>query len=124
MLVNLLANANRHTPDGTQIAVEGGATESEVRLTVRDTGPGVAPQDLEAMFQRFRRLGAVTGGRGGAGLALAIARGIVELHGGRLWAESQPGQGTAFHLALPRATSEERATSDERRAANDGRTGG
>jgi two-component system CheB/CheR fusion protein len=107
VMVNLLANANRHTPAGTRIAVEGRAAGDEVRLTVRDTGPGIPAQDLEAIFQRFRRLGAATGGRAGAGLGLAIARGLVELHGGRLWAESRPGEGTVFHLALPRMTDDE-----------------
>lgn len=102
-LTNLLANAHRHTPPGTRITVAGQADGGEVRLAVRDTGPGIPPGEREAIFGRLHRLAPPGGAAdGGAGLGLAIARGIVALHGGRLWAEGEPGEGAAFLLALPR----------------------
>ena len=98
-VVNVLANANRHTPPGTHIRVTGRPVDGRVQLSVCDTGPGIPPAELEAIFQRFHRL---PSGDNGSGLGLAIARSLVELQGGRLWAESEPGEGSAFHIALPR----------------------
>ncbi len=99
VLVNLLTNAHQHTPVGTRIMVSGRSTGDEVVLAVSDTGPGIPQGELERVFQRFHRLGT----RGaGSGLGLAIASGIMALHGGRLWAESEPGSGVSFHAALPR----------------------
>ncbi len=98
VLVNLLANAHRHTPVGTHIAIAGRVAVGEVRLVVRDDGPGIPAEARETIFQRFHRLDA-TGD--GSGLGLAIARRIVELHGGRLWVESAAGGGAHFHIALP-----------------------
>ncbi|HWE60578.1 MAG TPA: CheR family methyltransferase, partial [Chloroflexota bacterium] len=100
VMVNLLANAYRHTPPGTRITVSGWVTADEVRLAVRDTGPGLPAGELEAIFVRFYRAGLASDG---AGLGLAIARNVVTLHEGRLWAESREGEGATFHLALPRA---------------------
>jgi signal transduction histidine kinase len=98
VLVNLLANAHRHTPVGTRIAIGGRVAAGEIRLAVRDDGPGIPFAEQETIFRRFHRLDA-TGD--GSGLGLAIARRIVELHGGRVWVESAPGRGTHFHIALP-----------------------
>ncbi|MEJ7762647.1 MAG: HAMP domain-containing sensor histidine kinase, partial [Thermomicrobiales bacterium] len=100
VLVNLLANAHRHTPTGTGVVVSGRATGTEVILTVSDNGPGIAPEDLETVFRRFHRLAAHGEG---SGLGLTIVRELIELHGGRIWAESTPGQGSVFHVALPKA---------------------
>ncbi len=100
VIVNLLANAHRHTPPGTRVMISGRATPDEVILTVGDNGPGIAPEDLEAIFRRFHRLAAHGEG---SGLGLAIARELVELHGGRIWAESTPGEGSVFRVALPKA---------------------
>jgi two-component system CheB/CheR fusion protein len=97
-LVNLLANAQRHTPEGTRITLAGAREGDVVRLTVRDTGPGIPEESLEAIFQPFRRLG---GRSHGSGLGLGIARALVTLHGGRLWAERPADGGVAFHIALP-----------------------
>jgi signal transduction histidine kinase len=98
VVVNLLANAHRHTALGTRVAVTGRVGDGEIRLTVRDDGLGIPVEELEAIFRRFHRLGS---GKNGSGLGLAIARGLVELHGGRLWAESGAGRGASFHVALP-----------------------
>ena len=109
VLVNLLANAYQHTPTGTRITVTGQVTDGHIELTISDTGPGIPPEQLEAIFQRFHRLDPHTGG---SGLGLAIARALIELHGGRVWAESQPGQGTTLHLTLPCYVQEERHDAD------------
>ena len=73
---------------------------NDIMLKVGDTGPGIPPQDLKRVFQRFQRQAGLTGG---SGLGLAIAHGIMELHGGRIWAESQPGSRTTFYMTLPAA---------------------
>ncbi|MBA3304636.1 MAG: HAMP domain-containing histidine kinase, partial [Thermoleophilaceae bacterium] len=100
VLINLLANAHRHTPAGSRITITGQAAASEARLTVSDDGPGIPLEEQEAIFRRFHRL-SVAGE--GSGLGLAIARRIVELHGGQLAVESAPGAGTRFHITLPTA---------------------
>jgi len=98
MLVNLLSNASKHTPAGTRILVAGRLTDAGVRVSVSDDGPGIPPAEHEAIFQRFYRLDSAAGG---AGLGLAITRGIVELHGGELLLESTIGAGTTLHVILP-----------------------
>ncbi len=98
VIVNLLSNAHRHTAPGTRIAISGRADAHEACLCVSDNGPGIPAGMLEDIFERFRRLDTA---RDGSGLGLPIARGIVALHGGRIWAESVPGQGTTFKIALP-----------------------
>lgn len=102
VMVNVLANAHRYTPEGTHIVISAAVSVSEVHLMVRDNGPGIPAGEPEAIFRRFYR-GAPPGvtGFGGSGLGLAIARGIVELHEGRMWAESDPGGGAVFHILLP-----------------------
>jgi signal transduction histidine kinase len=99
-ITNVLANAHQHTPGGTRIGIAGRVSGGEVSLSVDDNGPGIPQGELEAVFRRFHRLGS---GRGGSGLGLAIARGIVELHEGRIWAESQPGEGATFQVVWPHA---------------------
>lgn len=99
VVVNVLSNAQRHTPVGTRIALSGTVTPSEIGFVVSDTGPGIPPAELEAIFQRFHRLAAEVEG---SGLGLAIARRIVDLHGGRMWAESAVGEGASFHVILAR----------------------
>ena len=109
VLSNLLANALRHTPAGGTImlraeAMPGAPGEGAwVRLTVRDTGEGISPEDLPYIFERFWRGDRSRSHAGGAGsgLGLAIARQLVQAHGGRIAVESQPGQGTTFTIDLP-----------------------
>jgi len=98
-IVNVLSNAHEHTPDAARIEISSRATAEEIVLSVTDDGPGIPPQEREAIFERFHRLNE----EGGSGLGLAIARSIVEMHGGRMWAESS-GAGAAFHIALPAAS--------------------
>ncbi len=103
-VTNLLANANEHTPAGTHITVSGDERDGHIHLAVRDTGPGIPVHEQQAVFQPFYR------GRhelDGVGLGLANASAIVRLHKGRIWVESQPGVGTAFHIVLPCLTDEE-----------------
>ncbi len=98
VVINLLANAHRHTPSGSRIAISGRVAAGTAQLTVSDNGPGIPDEEREAIFRRFHRLSAAGEG---SGLGLAIARHIVELHGGQLDAESAPGRGAIFHLTLP-----------------------
>jgi PAS domain S-box-containing protein len=100
VLSNLIGNANKFTPEGGRITlrVEAGVS---ARFSVGDTGPGISAQDLPHIFDRFWQARRVR--RGGVGLGLAISKGIVEAHGGRIWAESSAGVGTSFHFTLPLA---------------------
>ena len=104
VFVNLLDNAIKYTPVGGQVVIAAVAEAERVVVTVRDTGPGIPPQSLARVFERFYR---VDEGRsredGGNGLGLAIVKHIVQLHGGTVWVESTPGQGSAFSISLKRS---------------------
>jgi signal transduction histidine kinase len=107
VLRNLLDNALRHTPEGGEIKLTAGLEEGLVSVSVTDTGEGISAEDLPRVFERFYR-GEASRSRdgfdsGGAGLGLAIARGFVEAHGGRIWAESRAGEGTRVSFSLPSA---------------------
>lgn len=102
VLVNLLSNALQYTPQGGRVRIKGWQEGSEVVLRVCDTGPGVAPEDLPHLFERFYRADkSRSRATGGSGLGLAIVRSLVELHGGRVKAESELGKGTCFTVWLP-----------------------
>lgn len=102
VLSNLLSNALRHTPVGGRVVLAATAIGDEVRFSVQDSGPGIAPEDLERVFDRFYRADkARSRDEGGSGLGLAISRSIVQSHGGRIWAESTPGQGATLCFTLP-----------------------
>ena len=101
VLSNLIGNAHKFTPEGGQIEIKVEATEGFARFTVGDTGPGLSSQDLPHIFDRFWQARRVR--RGGVGLGLPITKGIVDAHGGRIWAESSPGVGTTFYFTLPLA---------------------
>ncbi len=107
VLSNLVANALRHTPAGGRISLRAEAIPEGVRLAVSDTGSGIPPEDLPYIFDRFWRgdRARSRSGSAGSGLGLAIARGLVQAHGGRIRAWSEPGQGTTFVIELPRGGS-------------------
>jgi two-component system, OmpR family, sensor histidine kinase BaeS len=98
VLANLLSNAVRHTPRGGSVTVAVEPSGTEVAFTVADTGPGIDAEALPHVFDRFVK----AAGSGGAGLGLAIARSLVEAHGGRIAATSDPGRGTTMRFVLPR----------------------
>jgi signal transduction histidine kinase len=100
VLYNLLTNALRHTPSDGSVAVRVQPNASEVRVSVEDTGDGLTPETAERMFERFWRGDRARSGDG-AGLGLAIARGLVEAHGGRIWAESLLEGGARVSFTLP-----------------------
>lgn len=109
LLENLIENALRHTPSGGRVTVKAGVDGQAVAVTVTDTGPGIAPEALPHVFDRFFRGDRSRDARsGGAGLGLAIAKRIVELHGGAITVASEPGRGAVFTFRLP---------AEERRAA-------
>ncbi len=105
VLLNLLGNALQYTPSGGHVTVEWSRVDSALRFSVNDTGIGLAPADLERIFQRFYRVDrSRSRASGGSGIGLTIARHIVEAQGGKIWAESAgPGQGSTFHFTLPLA---------------------
>ncbi len=102
VLANLVGNALQHTPAGGAVSVCASTTTDGVQVEVADTGEGISPDDLPRVFEQFYR-GEKSRSRatGGAGLGLAIAKGIVEAHGGRIWVESKLGRGTRFIFTLP-----------------------
>jgi two-component system, OmpR family, sensor histidine kinase BaeS len=101
---NLLANAMRHTAAGGSITVEArpGPDRGTVEFVVEDTGTGIASEDLDHVFERFTK----ASDSRGAGLGLAIAKSLVEAHGGRIDAASRPGRGTVMRFVLPAAGSD------------------
>jgi len=102
ILYNLLSNAVKFTPQGGQIRIESDRIGEELELAVVDTGPGIAPEDQAKLFRAFTQLqGGQHSGFVGTGLGLAVVRQIVELHGGRVWVESEVGKGSRFTVRLP-----------------------
>ena len=101
VLLNLVCNAIKFTEAG-RISVRVGVADDTFCVSVTDTGPGIAPEDQQKIFEEFQQVdGSNTRAKGGTGLGLAIARRIVELHGGRLWVESAPGRGSTFSFTVP-----------------------
>jgi len=102
VVLNLLSNAVKFTPDGGSISVRATLDTDCVEVAVRDTGIGIALEDQAAVFEEFTQVGRdYTKKAEGTGLGLALTKRIVELHGGRIWLESAPGEGSTFAFTLP-----------------------
>ena len=102
VLVNLVSNAVKFTPEGGRVEVRAAPANGGVEFAVSDTGIGIAPEDQEAIFEEFRQVGTdYAKKREGTGLGLSLTKRIVELHGGRIWVKSQVGQGSTFTFTLP-----------------------
>jgi signal transduction histidine kinase len=110
VLSNLIENAVKFTPAGGWIRIGVARSAQQVCFSIADNGPGIRPEHLPHLFDRFWQ--ARPADRRGTGQGLPIARGIVEAHGGRIWAESTPGQGSTFRFTVPVAPS-----ADDRRDA-------
>ncbi|MCS7197802.1 MAG: ATP-binding protein [Candidatus Bipolaricaulota bacterium] len=108
VLLNILDNACRYTPPGGTIRLSAYKENAVVHMSVRDEGPGIAPEDLPHIFERFYR-GDKSRARfsGGTGLGLAIAKALIEAHGGHIWAENLPDGGACFHFTLPLSSSQQ-----------------
>jgi signal transduction histidine kinase len=101
VIFNLLSNAVKFTPAGGEVDVSAARVNGEVRISVADTGPGIAPEDHERIFEDFQQTETGIEQAGGTGLGLALSKRLVELHGGRIWLESELGKGSTFVFTLP-----------------------
>src|SRR5262249_42599240 len=102
VLLNLLSNALKFTPEGGRIDVRAAMHDGAAEISVTDTGVGIAPEDQEAIFEEFRQVGTADKKVEGTGLGLALSRKFIELHGGRIWVKSEVGQGSTFTFTMPR----------------------
>jgi signal transduction histidine kinase len=101
VVINLVGNAIKFTDTG-EVVIKATATDGSFHLSVCDTGPGISAADQAKLFQEFQQAdNAVTRKKGGTGLGLAISKRIVEMHGGKIWVESQLGRGSTFAFMLP-----------------------
>jgi two-component system sensor histidine kinase KdpD len=101
-LTNLVENAAKYSPVGSEILLRAVAEGDELTVSVSDQGPGIAPDEAGRVFDKFYRSTRLSGHQsGGTGMGLAIARGIIEAHGGKIWLESTPGQGATFAFTIP-----------------------
>ena len=101
VLLNLLSNALKFTPEGGRIEVKAAVQDGSVEISVADTGVGIAPEDQDKVFEEFRQVGTASKKVEGTGLGLAISRKFIELHGGRIWVRSMVGSGSTFSFTLP-----------------------
>jgi signal transduction histidine kinase len=102
VISNLVDNSIKFTPPGGQVWVTVWQEGDQVRLSVRDTGIGIAPEEIRKIFDRFYQVdSSATRRAGGVGLGLYISQEIVRQHGGRIWVESELGRGSTFYISLP-----------------------
>jgi signal transduction histidine kinase len=101
IVFNLLSNAVKFTPADGRVDVSARLDDGQVEIAVADTGPGIAAEDLETIFEEFEQAADGKKEEEGTGLGLPLSRKLVELHGGRLWVESEPGRGSTFRFTLP-----------------------
>jgi signal transduction histidine kinase/putative methionine-R-sulfoxide reductase with GAF domain len=113
LLVNLLDNAVKFSDDRGSVSLEVEHDATAVRLAVRDEGPGIPADKLDAVFERFVKVDGPNARRGGAGLGLAICKSIAAWHDGRIWAESENGKGARFVVSLPRLRATSRARAEK-----------
>ncbi|GAA2160747.1 response regulator receiver domain-containing protein [Humibacillus xanthopallidus] len=119
VLLNLLSNAVKFTPDGGRIDVHAWRHGDVVEVTVTDTGVGVDPADQERIFDSFQQGERSASTIEGTGLGLTLSRRIIELHGGRLWLSSSPGEGSTFGISIPQPRAASRAGAQDRRVADE-----
>jgi two-component system phosphate regulon sensor histidine kinase PhoR len=100
VLVNLLHNAVKFTPEGGEITLSAQQQGDTILFSIQDTGPGIPPEDLPRIFERFYKTDPARSSSG-TGLGLSIARHLVEAHGGKIWAESIEGEGSTFNFTVP-----------------------
>jgi len=101
VLINLVGNAIKFT-DAGEVVIKAVANNGSFEVSVHDTGPGISASDQAKLFQEFQQAdNTITRKKGGTGLGLAISKRIVEMHGGKIWVESEPGQGSTFAFTLP-----------------------
>jgi two-component system phosphate regulon sensor histidine kinase PhoR len=117
VLLALLHNSVKFTPPGGTVALRANQEGDQVRFSVEDTGVGIPVEDLPRIFERFYKVDRARTA-GGTGLGLAIAKHVVLAHGGRIWAESQVGQGTAVRFTLPTRTGPDQLPVDARAAGS------
>jgi signal transduction histidine kinase len=101
VLLNLLSNAVKFTPEGGQVDVRATVSDGIAEVSVTDTGVGIAPEEQEAIFEEFRQVGAAAKKVEGTGLGLTLSRKFIELHGGRIWVQSQVDVGSTFTFTIP-----------------------
>ena len=101
-LINVLENSVKVTPEGGDVRLSALATQEELVIQVSDGGPGIPQEDLSKIFDSFYQLDRYGGSKAGLGIGLAIARRVVQTHGGTIWANSGPDGGTVVTITLPR----------------------
>jgi signal transduction histidine kinase len=101
VLLNLLSNALKFTPEGGRVEVRAGMVDGLAEISVTDTGVGISPEDQDAVFEEFRQVGTAEKKAEGTGLGLTLCRKFVELHGGRIWVKSEVGVGSTFTFTIP-----------------------
>jgi predicted ATPase/signal transduction histidine kinase len=103
IILNIVENALRYTPQGKKAYIRTKETETDILVSVEDKGPGIAKHNLEKIFDKYSRLNdSISKTSRGSGLGLAIAKNFTEMHGGKIWAESEPGKGTTIYFTIPK----------------------
>jgi two-component system sensor histidine kinase ResE len=103
-LTNIMANALKYTPANGEIILKTSQSETQIFLTISDTGPGIPPEDMEYLFSMFYPAGAVLNPKQGTGIGLFIAQEIIKAHGGKISVKSKIGRGSTFIVALPKSS--------------------
>lgn len=103
ILVNFLSNALKYSAPNTRVSLRLEQADNAVVTRITDEGPGIPPEELPHLFERYYRARATQQSKEGLGLGLYITKGLVDAHGGQMWAESEPGKGSSFYFTLPLA---------------------